>query len=128
MFYKSEKSLEIKYPSDIGIARRTLFEIMEPMGFEKAAIADVNIVINELASNLVKHAKRGTLKACEITEKNRRGIQIMSIDNGPGIQNIDLAMRKKGLESVNRLMDEFKITSEPGKGTFIVCRKWLLPK
>ena len=62
------------------------------------------------------------------------GLEIQSHDAGPGIANVDQALgdrfstagtRGTGWGAVNRLMDEFDITSRCGAGTHVVCRKWL---
>ncbi len=64
---------------------------------------------------------------------NRQGISIVATDSGPGIRDIRQAMRDGfstsgslglGLPGVRRLMDEFEIASEPGKGTIVTVKKW----
>jgi serine/threonine-protein kinase RsbT len=63
----------------------------------------------------------------------RRGILVVAVDQGPGIPDIPRAMRDGfstgkslglGLPGAKRLMDEFEIASEVGKGTMITMRKW----
>ncbi len=89
---------------------------------------------SELACNLFFHAARGgkiTLTA--IRRDGKTGIEIMAEDSGPGISDMELALRDGfstngglggGLPGVKRLMDEFEITSEIGAGTRIITRKW----
>jgi anti-sigma regulatory factor (Ser/Thr protein kinase) len=92
--------------------------------------------VSELASNLVKHARRGTLTLTPLTEGTRVGLQIESQDRGPGIADVEQALTDGfstagslgyGLGVVHRLMDTFDITSQPGAGggTHIVCQRWL---
>jgi hypothetical protein len=98
--------------------------------------------VTELATNLVKHgAVNGRITAAVIEEKGRKGIRVVSEDDGPGIDNANLAMQDgfsttgsigSGLGAVNRLMDELEITSEvagatdgSSPGTRIVCQRWL---
>src|SRR5437879_9703126 len=65
---------------------------------------------------------------------SRQGVLIIASDNGPGIRDIRQAMRDGfptsgslglGLPGVRRLMDEFEISSEFGKGTTVTARKWM---
>jgi serine/threonine-protein kinase RsbT len=64
---------------------------------------------------------------------NRQGIAIVASDDGPGIHDIRQALRDgfstsgslgMGLPGVRRLMDEFEITSKPGRGTIVAVKKW----
>ena len=89
--------------------------------------------ISELARNIVQYAQRGEI-ILSVVEGSRRGIQIVARDQGPGIPDLELAMRDGystggslglGLPGARRLMDEFAIDSEVGKGTTVSMRKWL---
>ncbi len=90
--------------------------------------------MTELATNLIKHARGGTLTLTPLSGGGRVGLEIESLDDGPGIADVEQALadrfstagsRGTGLGAVNRLMDELDIASRPGDGTRIVCRKWL---
>ena len=89
---------------------------------------------SELATNIVKYAKEGEV-ILKIVQKDRQlGIQIIARDDGPGIKNIEKVMQDNfstskdslglGLPSVQRIMDEFKIESQPGYGTIVSALKW----
>ena len=90
----------------------------------------------ELASNLFFHASDGgRISLTLIEEEGCVGIQVVADDHGPGIEDLKLAMQDGystrasmggGLPGVERLMDEFEITSEFGVGTRIVAKKWKL--
>ena len=89
--------------------------------------------ISELARNIVQYARQGEIVLSAV-EGSRRGIQIVARDHGPGISDLELAMRDGystggslglGLPGARRLMDEFAIDSEVGKGTTISMKKWL---
>lgn len=105
---------------------------------EKAQVADVAIAISELASNLVKHrVAEGKIIIREIRAEGKKGIEVISSDLGPGIDDIDQAMSDGystagslgiGLPAVNRLMDEFQIRSNIGEGTLVTTRKWIKPE
>ena len=64
----------------------------------------------------------------------RRGIRIIARDDGPGIPDVELAMRDGystgkslglGLPGARRIVDDFEISSEVGRGTIVTMRKWL---
>jgi anti-sigma regulatory factor (Ser/Thr protein kinase)/serine/threonine protein phosphatase PrpC len=104
------------------------------IGFHEPANEEVGIVARELASNVVKHAKRGTLTLAILSDGGRVGIEIEAVDSGPGIADVEEALRDGfstagslgcGLGAANRLMDELGITSQVGQGTRVTCKKWL---
>jgi serine/threonine-protein kinase RsbT len=66
-----------------------------------------------------------------IHKRGRLGLAIVARDKGPGIANVSQALRDGstdgqglGLASARRLMDEFRVRSEPGRGTTVTMRKW----
>lgn len=92
---------------------------------------------SELSTNIIRYAKNGEIIISIIKNIKyaRTGIEIFAKDNGPGIDNIELAMQEEysslpnslglGLSSVKRIMDEFYIESVLGKGTRVLTRKWI---
>jgi anti-sigma regulatory factor (Ser/Thr protein kinase)/serine/threonine protein phosphatase PrpC len=105
-------------------------------GFDESTSEEIALAANELASNLARHAQGGQLTLGPVTEGGRIGIQIESLDRGPGIPDVEQAMTDGfstlsglgcGLGAVNRLMDEFTISSREAApaGTYIVCKRWL---
>jgi len=130
------QNLAISHSGDVSLARQIVKDTSLTIGFDIEASEEIALVAGELASNLVKHAKQGTLILSPIFDSTRAGVQIESIDNGPGIADVEQAMTDGfsttgslgyGLGTVNRLMDEFEITSQRGamKGTHIICKRWL---
>jgi len=128
--------IQVSHASDSSIARQVAREMALAIGFEPLQCEEIVLVVSELASNLVRHAKEGTLVLFPIQDNHRSGIQIESLDRGPGIPDIELAITDgfsstgnfgNGLGTVNRLMDEFHITSSvaPISGTSILCKRWL---
>lgn len=94
----------------------------------------VEIVILELARNILAHAGSGELRFELVSNAERRGLAVEARDTGPGIPDIDLALRDgysttntlgAGLPGVRRLMDDFTIQSEVGAGTIVRATKWL---
>jgi serine/threonine-protein kinase RsbT len=92
----------------------------------------VALAVSELASNLVRYANAGELVLSPTTGPRGEGVEVESRDLGPGIPDLELALRDgfstggglgNGLPAVRRLMDEFEISSTTS-GTRIVARKW----
>ena len=128
------QTIEVLHSSDVGAARRLARALAERIGFDPVASEEVALAMTELATNLIKHAQSGRLTLTALAEGGRVGMGIESDDSGPGIADIERALgdrfstagtRGTGLGAVNRLMDELDITSERGRGTRIVCHKWL---
>jgi anti-sigma regulatory factor (Ser/Thr protein kinase) len=89
--------------------------------------------VSELARNILKYAGSGDVQIEIIEERSRVGIVITVTDRGPGITNIKQAMDDHfstsgtlglGLPGVKRLMDEFEIESQPGRGTRVSVKMW----
>ena len=66
-------------------------------------------------------------------KNGRQGLRLTVIDHGPGIEDLDLAMKDgytggtglgMGLPGAKRLVNEFKISSKPGTGTTVVVTRW----
>jgi len=106
------------------------------IGFGEIALAEIEIVISELGTNIVKHANaRGEIVFNALTDGNARGIEIIAADQGPGIKDIDEMMTDGrsttgtlgiGLSGVKRLTDEFYLQSAEGSATVIRVRKWMM--
>jgi serine/threonine-protein kinase RsbT len=88
---------------------------------------------SELVRNMLNYAKGGRIRIEIVSRGRDNGIRLTFEDNGPGIANIDLAMKDGyttgrslglGLPGAKRLVNEFNIQSEPGKGTTITIIKW----
>lgn len=101
--------------------------------FEEHAQQMIATAISELAYNIIKYAGKGRISISQVTHNKRYGIEIVARDRGPGIDNMEQALADHfssggtlglGLPGIKRMMDEFKIESEVGKGTIVTIRKW----
>lgn len=128
------QAVEVHHEGSVGEARRAARSMAAALGFPPQACEEITLSMTELATNLIKHARGGTLTLTPLEQGGRVGLEIQSHDAGPGIANVDQALgdrfstagtRGTGWGAVNRLMDEFDITSRCGAGTHVVCRKWL---
>ncbi len=125
---------EVVHPADVPKARRLAGTTAAAVGFPPDACAELVLVASELATNLVKHAGGGRLIFSTLHEAGRKGLQIESLDHGPGIADLRKSVCDGystagslgvGLGAVNRLMDELKIRARAKGGMKLVCRKWL---
>jgi anti-sigma regulatory factor (Ser/Thr protein kinase) len=92
--------------------------------------------VSELGRNILKYAGSGEILIEEIGEDGKIGIQVTAHDRGPGIADLQAAMTDHyssggtlglGLPGVKRMVDDFAIESNPGRGTKVVIRRWCEP-
>jgi serine/threonine-protein kinase RsbT len=103
------------------------------LGFSNCEVTLIATAISEVARNIVTYANRGEILLSHANQGSKRGIVVVARDEGPGIPDVALAMQDGystshglglGLPGARRLMDEFDVVSQVGKGTTIVMRKW----
>lgn len=134
---KPESISPIKIASEEGIviARQKVRELSSDMGFGTVDQTRIATAVSELARNIYVFAGKGTV-AIFALQGDRKGIQIVCEDDGPGISDIELAMTDGystvkslglGLPGARRLVDDLQVESEPGKGTRVTIIKWLRP-
>lgn len=129
-----EALVPVSSDADIVIARQKGRALATELGFASTDLTLIATAISELARNIVLYAKRGELVIHHVQDDNgRRGIVVVARDKGPGIPDIPQAMQSGystsgslglGLPGVRRLMDDFEIASEVGKGTTVTVKKW----
>jgi len=129
------REVTIKDQSDINVAKKISKEMITLLEFEKKASEEILIVVSELATNLLKYPKKGQLRFTTLKENGRSGIQIESLDDGPGIKISDKTEERitiggslgYGLGTINRMMDEFVILPEQKEksGAHIICKRWV---
>ena len=131
---ESETRVPIDSDTDIVAARQNGRELAGWCGFPATDLALVSTAISELARNIVSYAARGEIILRLVDDGYKRGVEVRAADTGPGIPDVALAMRDGfstsgslglGLPGVRRLMDEFEIISEFGRGTMVTARKWM---
>lgn len=119
---------------DVYIAMSRARDIAQRLGFDQINRTRIEIAVLELARNILAHAGKGTLTFDQVEADGQRGLAIEAHDEGPGIPNIELALRDgystahtlgAGLPGVRRLMDTFAIESTVGVGTAVRAVKWL---
>jgi serine/threonine-protein kinase RsbT len=130
------QQLEIIDESDIVAARQRAREMARRLDFGAVDQSRIATAVSELARNVVRHATggKGSVRLRSVRSKDgRTGIEIVVSDAGPGIPDVERAMRRGytsgkgyglGLPGAKRLMDEMEVSSEAGGGTVITIRKW----
>jgi len=129
-------TIPILSDQDIVAARQSGRAMAAKLGFSATDQICIATAISELSRNIVEYAKEGEIQLapCRARDNGRAGIQIVARDKGPGIPDISLALKDGystsrslglGLPGTRRLMDDFEIVSDPGKGTAVTIRKWL---
>jgi anti-sigma regulatory factor (Ser/Thr protein kinase) len=119
--------------SQVGEARRAASVLAEKAGLSENRRGEVGIVVTELGTNLVQHTKGGQILLRTVSRGDASGIEILSLDSGPGIGDIDRCLTDgystsgtpgNGLGAIIRLSSEFDIYSKPVIGTAIWSRIW----
>ena len=128
-----EVRIPIQTDADVVGARRQGRELAARAGFSATELTIIATAISEIARNIVVYAKQGEMLLDVVVKNGRRGILVVAEDQGPGIPDIEQAMRDGfstgrslglGLPGARRLMDEFEIVSEVDKGTTVTMTKW----
>ncbi len=129
-------ALRVTESSQIGEARRRATELAERIGFDGPGAARVALVAAELASNLAKHARDGELLVRPLERAGVSGIEILALDRGPGMMNVERCFRDgfstagspgTGLGAVGRLAESLEIFSTVQAGTALLARLWSRP-
>ncbi len=127
--------ININGESDIVSVRKTTREAARSIGFGVTDVTRIVTAVSELARNVCLYAGTGVMRWRGLLSHSKpAGIEITFEDHGPGIPDVDQAMRQgfttsgglgMGLPGAERLMGEMEIQTEQGKGTTITVRKWL---
>lgn len=117
--------------NQVGEARREALRLGELVGLNEVDCGRAAIVATELATNLIRHAGRGEIRLRRLDLEQNRGIEILAIDRGPGIEQVAQCLNDgystagtagNGLGAVKRLSTEFDIFSSQPAGTVILSR------
>ncbi len=128
--------------SFIAFIKREIHTLVSRGGFTPGRVGEIDIIVSELTSNLIKHAGGGELLYRLRENEGVWTFEILCIDKGPGIENVPQMMRDgasttntlgHGLGALQRLSDLFQLYSLRGWGTLVYCkvisvRESLVPK
>ena len=129
-----ERRLSIENEMDVTRAVLETVSFCTAVGIDRGRGQMVATAVSELARNIVKYATRGDVILRPCVGQSGHGVEIVVEDDGPGIDDLEQAMQDHfstsgtlglGLPGVKRMMDEFAIESQRGRGTRVTIRKWL---
>lgn len=124
-------TLPVHDATQIGAARRAALTAAQPLGISEVDAGRVALVATELATNLVRHGGGGELLVRPLRMPNQIGLEIVALDRGPGMTDLEEALRDgystsgtngSGLGAVRRLAHRFAVFSAPGAGTAVLAR------
>jgi anti-sigma regulatory factor (Ser/Thr protein kinase) len=141
-------SIEINHEAQVGNARRAVHDFASGLGFSERELAEIDIVVQEIGTNAATYASSGGWLHFTETPGADPGLELFYWDTGPGIYNMDRAIRDgvstsgslgAGLGAIRRLTDEFDIYStvqttgrlslaqqrRTSHGTAMLARKWV---
>ena len=128
-----EECRDVKSSPDVVEVRRLVREWALSLGFSLVDQTKLVTAASELARNTLQHGGGGKMRLAAVNDGNRRGLRMVFEDQGPGIPDISLALRDGyttggglglGLGGAKRLVNEFDVQSEPGRGTRVTVARW----
>lgn len=129
-----ETTLSLRGETDVILVLEKAKSMAQLMGLSISDRTRVGTALSELARNALRYAGGGTVRLSVVDQANRRGLQVIVEDRGPGIANLEsiLAGGYKsrtglglGLRGSKRLMDSFDVSSRAGGGTRVTAVKFV---
>jgi len=127
-----ELRIPVHSDADVVAARQAARQLAARVGFETTDLTLIATAVSEVTRNIVKFAGSGEV-VVETIEHPRPGVRVVARDTGPGIPDVGKALQDGystydgfglGLPGARRLMDEFAVVSEVGRGTTVTMTKW----
>ncbi|HEV8496587.1 MAG TPA: anti-sigma regulatory factor [Gemmatimonadaceae bacterium] len=130
-----DKQTHFQLASDLDVlaARRGVRDWARDIGLTVLDSTKVVTATSELARNTVVHGGGGVMCLEVVRQADRQGLRVTFQDHGPGIPEIDLAMKDGyttaggmgiGLPGARRLVNDFQMSSTPGDGTCVTIVRW----
>ncbi len=127
------ETMSIQSSADVVLVRQSVRQLAVEQGFSLVDQTKIVTAASELARNTLDYGGGGTVKLEALQDGIRRGLRLTFEDQGPGIPDIELALKDgyttgnglgMGLSGTKRLVNEFNIVSHVGKGTCVTIIKW----
>jgi serine/threonine-protein kinase RsbT len=128
-----EIRVAIRTDADVVTARQEARSMGAGLGFSSTDLTLLATAISEVARNITAYAGEGEVMLRRVEQNGRRGIEVLAVDEGPGIDDVELAMQDGyttgnglglGLPGTRRLVDDFDLQTTPGAGTTVRLVKW----
>ena len=123
----------VRSSEDVVAVRQVVREWATSIGFSLVEQTKIVTAASELARNTLHYGGGGTVRLEALNDDRRRGLRLVFEDSGPGIVDIELALKDGhstggglglGLGGAKRLANEFDIVSRPGEGTRVTIARW----
>jgi anti-sigma regulatory factor (Ser/Thr protein kinase) len=123
----------IQEPTDTAGVRRMALLLASQLSFDETASGNLALVVTETAKNLLKHAGGGQMILRSLGTGEHTGIEILAIDKGPGIHDVNRCFQDgystsgtsgTGLGAIARLSQAHEVYSRPGQGTLMMVQIW----
>jgi serine/threonine-protein kinase RsbT len=133
MAMAKDETLSIKSSEDVVRVRQVARELAVAQGLSLVDQTKIVTAASELARNTLDHGGGGTVRLEALSKEARKGLRLIFEDQGPGIPDIDLALKDGyttggglglGLSGAKRLSNEFEIFSRVGEGTRVTITRW----
>lgn len=133
MEVRRDETLALRSADDVVRVRQAARAWAVAMGFSLVDQTKIVTATSELARNTIDHGRGGHVRLRWLVNSVRHGLRLDFVDSGPGIADVELALRDGyttgaglglGLSGSRRLMNEFEIESEPGRGTRVSVTRW----
>lgn len=133
MTVRSSGTQPIHIEQDVVLARQTARKLATECGMRLIDLTKMVTAVSELARNTMVYGGGGDMDWQILDEDHKVGLRLTFRDEGPGIADIKLAMTDGwtsgsgmglGLTGAKRLVQEFELNTEPGKGTRITITRW----
>lgn len=127
------ETMSIQSSADVVLVRQSVRQFAVKQGFGLVDQTKIVTAASELARNTLDYGGGGIVKLEALQDGMRRGLRLTFEDEGPGIPDIELALKDgyttgsglgMGLSGTKRLVNEFTIVSHVGKGTCVTITKW----
>ena len=133
MQVEKRETLPIRTEEDIVTVRQVVRRWCGEVGFGLVDQTKIVTAASELGRNALVYGRGGVVELMSVVDQGRRGLALKFDDNGPGIADVELALRDGyttgrglglGLGGARRLMNEFEVRTTPGAGTTVTVARW----
>jgi serine/threonine-protein kinase RsbT len=133
MDIQRSETMSIESSADVVLVRQAVRQWAVELRFSLVDQTKIVTAASELARNTLDYGGGGTVKLEALQEGIRRGLRLIFEDSGPGIPDMELALKDgfttggglgMGLSGTKRLVNEFNIVSHVGEGTCVTITKW----